>query len=55
MIIVIAMHNLAAAERLCDEVIVLNKGRCVVAGKCDTVLSAERLEEVFGVTKRRIT
>lgn len=48
-IIVTALHNLAAAERLCDEVIVLNRGACVGVGKFGDVMNGALLNEVFRV------
>lgn len=48
-IIVTALHNLAAAERLCDEVIILNKGECVGKGTFNDTLTPALLQEVFRV------
>ncbi len=49
-IIVTALHNLAAAERLCDEVVILNKGRCEGRGHCSDILTPKILQDVFGVS-----
>jgi ABC-2 type transport system ATP-binding protein len=46
----LASHNMAEVERLCDEVLVLRRGRVVDAGSPDTLLARydrETLEDVF--------
>ncbi len=47
--IVCALHDLDHAMAYCDEVVLLDHGRVVAAGKPVTVLTPERLADVFGV------
>lgn len=48
-IILIAMHDLFIADQLCDQVVVLQKGRCVGSGKFAEVVTAELLGQVFNL------
>ena len=47
--IVIALHDLSLAARFCHDIVVLADGRLVTQGACRDVMTAERLEAVFGV------
>ncbi|HUP22631.1 MAG TPA: ABC transporter ATP-binding protein [Thermoanaerobaculia bacterium] len=47
--VVLALHDLALARRFADRVALLAGGRLVAAGPAGDVLSAERVEQVFGV------
>ena len=40
-------HVLDVAEKLCDKVAIIKKGRLVVKGKMEEVLGNDSLEEVF--------
>ena len=46
---VCVLHDLDQAAALCDRVYLLNRGRVVAAGPPDTVLTADRVRDVFGV------
>ncbi len=46
---VIVLHDLALAARYCDEIVLLARGRTVAAGTPESVLTVERLREVWGV------
>lgn len=48
-IIIVTNHDLTATERFCDEIAVLDKGRCLITGPCAKVLSPALLADVFGV------
>jgi iron complex transport system ATP-binding protein len=47
--VAIALHDLALARRFADRVALLAAGRLVATGPAGDVLSAERIEQVFGV------
>ncbi|MFT4191372.1 MAG: ABC transporter ATP-binding protein [Comamonas sp.] len=49
---VMALHDLNHAAMFCDELIVMQAGRIVVAGTPETVLTPGLLKEVFGVEAR---
>ncbi|ADI38749.1 Hemin import ATP-binding protein HmuV [Waddlia chondrophila 2032/99] len=49
--IIVTNHDLAATQRFCDEVAILNQGRCVCHGQFDQVMTPQRLLEVFGVVE----
>jgi ABC-2 type transport system ATP-binding protein len=40
-------HVLEVAEKLCDKVAIISRGRLVAAGKMEDVLGRESLEDVF--------
>ncbi len=48
-IIIVTNHDLAATVRFCDDIAILNQGRCHSTGPCKTVFSATLLKDVFGV------
>jgi len=47
---VAALHDLDLAAQYCDEIVLLAAGRVVACGPPATVLTADRVERVFGVT-----
>ena len=47
--VVVALHDLNLAAMFCDAVVLLRGGQVVAAGLPETVLTASRIEEVFGV------
>jgi iron complex transport system ATP-binding protein len=46
---VIALHDLNLAARYCDHIVVLDRGRVVVAGAPEDVLTADLIGSVYGV------
>ena len=50
--VVMALHDLTWALRYCHSVAALSGGRVVASGETDSVLTEERVEEVFGVNNR---
>lgn len=52
-LVIAALHDIAAVERFCDEVIVLNQGRCHISGNSANVLTPTLLQEIFGVMKNK--
>lgn len=46
----VSLHDLGLAARWCDRIVLLNQGRVVADGCPLTVLTANRLAEVYGVT-----
>jgi len=49
-IVVVTNHDLRVTEKFCDEVALLNQGRCVRQGSFGEVLTQDVIEEVFGVS-----
>ncbi len=47
--VIVALHDLATAVRLCQEILVLNGGRLVAQGSPREVLTKSLLEDVFGL------
>lgn len=47
--ILLSLHDLTLASRVCDDVVVLNAGRVVAAGAPLEVLTPKLIEEVWGV------
>ena len=48
-LIIVAVHDLGAAKRYCDQLLVLNKGKCVAAGSFTEVITPTLMQEVFGI------
>lgn len=46
---VVVIHHLPLAYRFCDEIILLNEGNLLAAGRTQAVLNAENLAKAFGV------
>lgn len=49
-IVIVTSHDLIATQRFCDQVAVLNHGRCVGIGPAKTIVHSDLLQSVFGVT-----
>lgn len=47
--VIVTNHDLVATKRYCDEIAVLNHGRCITHGKHEDIFSESLLWEVFGV------
>lgn len=50
-IVIAATHDLHLAERFCDQVVVLNQGKCIGSGSFPELINAKLLETVFSVVK----
>lgn len=50
--VVVVLHDLSLAAAYADEVAMLAEGRLVACGAPDAVLTAERVEEVYGIPVR---
>jgi len=48
-VVIAVMHDLALASRFADRIVLLDRGRVVAAGLPEAVLTAARLEAVFGI------
>ncbi|SNS85621.1 iron complex transport system ATP-binding protein [Sphingomonas laterariae] len=48
-LVVAVLHDLTLAARHCDRLLLLHEGRLVADGPPDTVLTAERMAEIYGV------
>lgn len=49
-IIIAAIHDLGAAKRYCEQVVLLHHGRCLSQGTYPSVMTEENLQKVFGVS-----
>jgi ABC-type cobalamin/Fe3+-siderophores transport system ATPase subunit len=45
--IIVALHDFPAADRFCDEIAVLSKGKCTAYGKYRDVMTDSLIEDVF--------
>ncbi|MFN6122117.1 MAG: ABC transporter ATP-binding protein [Actinomycetes bacterium] len=52
---IVVLHDLNLANRFCDRVVLLDRGRVVRCGPPDDVLRGEVLEPVYGIEVRRLT
>lgn len=50
--VVIVLHDLSLAAAYADDVTILDQGRVVAGGPPDSVLTAERIEDVYGLAVR---
>lgn len=48
-LIIVALHDLCAAQRFCNQLVVLHRGRCQATGTYQTVMTPQLLQTVFGV------
>ena len=48
-LVIVAVHDLLAAERFCDQLVILNRGRCQATGSYADIMTPYLLQEVFGV------
>jgi iron complex transport system ATP-binding protein len=49
-LIITAVHDLLAAQRFCDQLIILNRGQCQATGSYAEVMTPHLLREIFGVS-----
>lgn len=49
-LIIVAVHDLFAAQRFCDELVILNQGRCQISGAYENIMTPEILQDIFGVS-----
>lgn len=49
-LIIAAIHDIEAAKRFCDQLVILNHGVCQGMGLYDEVMNSSVLQEVFGVS-----
>ncbi|RTR40329.1 ABC transporter ATP-binding protein [Shewanella canadensis] len=47
--VITSIHDLNLASAMCDQILLLDDGRCVAHGTPKSVLTEERISEVFGV------
>ena len=51
-LVIAAVHDLSAAQRFCDQLVVLNHGRCHSTGDYREIITPKVLRDVFGVVYR---
>lgn len=49
-LVIVAVHDLLAAQRFCDELVILNQGCCQATGRYPEIMTPHLLQDVFGVT-----
>jgi iron complex transport system ATP-binding protein len=54
-VIIVAVHDLLAARRYCDQLLILNQGRCQATGTYKEVMTPTLLQEIFGVVHHEDT
>lgn len=48
-LVIAAVHDLFAARRFCDQLVILNEGRCQATGTYKEMMTSTLLQEIFGV------
>lgn len=48
-LIITVVHDLLAAQRFCDQLIILNHGQCQAVGSYDQVMTPKILQQIFGI------
>ncbi len=48
-LIIVANHDLHATERYCDQIALLNKGRCITSGNFSEVMTQDIISTIFNV------
>lgn len=48
--VIAAVHDLLAAQRFCDQLVILNHGRCQASGTYADVMTPRLLQEIFGIS-----
>lgn len=51
-VIIVTNHDLTSVERYCDQIAVINQGRCIAAGIFSDVMTPQLIHEVFGVVEQ---
>ncbi len=49
-IVIVAVHDLLAAQRFCDALVILNQGHCQAVGLYQDIMTPSLLQEIFGVS-----
>jgi len=49
MIVIMVTHDLMFASRFCDDILLMEKGKIVAAGKTEDVLTRENINSIFGI------
>lgn len=49
-LIITAVHDLLAAQRFCDRLVILNEGKCRGVGTYEEIMTPSLLREIFGVS-----
>ena len=47
--IIVALHDLSAAQRFCDKIVLIHHGRCIAEGPFDAIITPQRLQDIFGI------
>lgn len=48
-IVIVVMHDMALAERFCEQAVLLHQGRVFAQGQVEAVLHPEHVQRVFGI------
>lgn len=49
-LVIVAVHDLLAAQRFCDQLVILHQGQCQATGSYQEIMTPELLEKAFGVS-----
>ena len=49
-LVIVAVHDLLAAQRFCDELVILNRGCCQATGHYEAIMTPRLLQDVFGIS-----
>lgn len=52
-ILIVTLHDLPATARFCDEIVVIDQGKCLAKGRFAEVMDSQLLRNVFGVVEQQ--
>lgn len=52
-LVIVALHDLIAAQRFCDEIVILSEGCCVGKGSYEKIMTPQLLKDIFGVSSSK--
>jgi iron complex transport system ATP-binding protein len=54
-VVIVVLHDLTLASRFCDRLLLLDRGEVIADGAIDTVLTDDKLHQVYGIQAVRST
>ena len=53
-LVIVSVHDLGAAQRFCDQLVILNQGRCAAIGPYQKIMTDSLLQQIFGIKRNDI-
>jgi len=54
-LVIVSLHDLMAASKFCDEIVLLHEGNCIATGPFNSTITPNRLQEIFGINEKNCT